>query len=203
MHHTGGPGWRITMDSYEPMVLALYIRDVAGLAGAGIPSLSKLSPTIHPADHAHVTAPFGGVEALWEQWNAWWESLQRGYPTAQPLLVPPAFAEFDQLPALQCVLQAHFGAALTWTREHRKSYDEKVALRETLGGHKILGELVQNRELELGRHARDFNLSIVEMPLAEDRAWLTTNNRLIMSESLLDSPQTFTSFVQPVVEMLV
>lgn len=203
MHHTGGPGWRITMDSYEPMVLALYIRDVAGLVGAGDPSLSALTPAVKAVHHDHLTAPFGGFEALHEQWDAWWQALQRGYPSIRPTLDPPEFSEFNQLPALQSVLQAHFGAAFTWTREHRESYDEKVALRETLGGHKILGELVQNRELELGRHARDFTLNILEMPLGEPRAWLTDSNRLIMSENLLDTPDTFVSFVQPVVEMLV
>ena len=100
MHHTGGPGWRITMDSYEPMVLALYIRDLAGISGVGDPLLSRLAPQVQAIDHTRVTAPHGGVDALWEQWSAWWEALHLAYPTAKPLVVPPDFSEFDQLPAL-------------------------------------------------------------------------------------------------------
>ena len=39
MHHTGGPGWRITMDTSGPMLIALYVRDATGLDTAGNPAL--------------------------------------------------------------------------------------------------------------------------------------------------------------------
>jgi hypothetical protein len=57
--------------------------------------------------------------------------------------------------------------------------------------------------MELGRSARDFTLTIVEMPLAEQRAWFIEPDRLIMSQHLLDDHQAFLSYVQPVVELLV
>ena len=44
MHHTGGPGWRITMDTSGPMLIALYVRDAAGLDTAGHPALSHPPP---------------------------------------------------------------------------------------------------------------------------------------------------------------
>jgi hypothetical protein len=72
-----------------------------------------------------------------------------------------------------------------------------------LGGHKVLADMVQNREMELGRSSRDFTLTIVEMPLAEQRAWFIEPDRLIMSQHLLDDQQNFLSYVQPVVELLV
>ena len=45
MHHTGGTGWRITMDTCTPMLLALYLRDVAALAGCTLAELRALEPS--------------------------------------------------------------------------------------------------------------------------------------------------------------
>jgi len=203
MQHTGGPGWRITMDTSGPMLIALYIRDVAGLDGAGNPALSHISPQVRPADHSRLTAHLGGTDALRGQWEEWWETLLARHPRMEPDMTPPTFPAFAGMPALQRVLQAHFGAALTWAREQSSAYSTMVAQRETLGSRKILEDLVQNREMELGRNARDFTLTIVEMPLAEERAWFIEPDRLIMSQHLLDNHEEFLSYVQPVVELLV
>ncbi|WP_125609663.1 hypothetical protein [Specibacter cremeus] len=203
MQHTGGPGWRITMDTSSALLIALYIRDVAGLDGAGTPALSHIAPQVRAADHTRLTAHIGGAAALRTQWEAWWETLMAGRPQMEPELSPPEFSSFAATPALQRVLQAHFGAALTWARERTSAYNRMAEQRETLGSGKILAELVQNRELELGRNARDFTLTIVEMPLAEQRAWFIEPDRLIMSQHLLDDHDAFLSYVQPVVELLV
>ena len=80
MHHTGGPGWRITMDTSGPMLIALYVRDAAGLDSAGHPALSHAAPKIRPADHSHLIAEVGGVSALKTEWEAWWEQLLKAHP---------------------------------------------------------------------------------------------------------------------------
>ena len=53
MHQTGGPAWGITMDTSGPMLIALYVRDAAGLDGAGRPALSHAAPKVHRANHNH------------------------------------------------------------------------------------------------------------------------------------------------------
>lgn len=203
MHHTGGPGWRITMDTCTPMLMALYLRDVSGLVGAGTPALSLVSPAVKAADHSMLTHGVGGIDALRDQWEVWWGRLLQGFPNQQAPLTPPDFPELAGMPALQRVAHAHYGAAVTWAREQAQLYAMMAAQRETLGAHRILADLVQNREMELGRSARDFTLTIVEVPLAEDRAWFIEPNQLIMSSRLLDDHQVFRSYVQPVVELLV
>lgn len=203
MHHTGGPGWRITMDTCGPMLMALYLRDVSGLVGAGSPALSHVAPAVTAADHTMLTSGVGGTGALRDQWEVWWTRLLRGFPENPQNISPPDFPELAGMPALQRVAHAHYGAALTWSREQSQLYAMMAAQRETLGGHKILADLVQNREMELGRSARDFTLTIVEVPLSEQRAWFIEPNRLIMSSHLLDDQEIFRSYVQPVVELLV
>lgn len=203
MHQATGTGWRITTDTSGPMMIALYVRDTAGLNGAGHPALSHASPKIRPADHTHLTADVGGLSALKTEWEAWWEQLLKAHPQTSPELTPPEFAAFGNSPALQRVLQAHFGAALTWARERRSEYAELEAERVASGTNQMLEDMVDDRLLEVGRDSRDFTLTIIELPLNEDRAWYLEPDKIIMSRKLMSQPELFRSYVQPVVEILV
>lgn len=190
------------MDTSGPLLIALYLRDTSGLIGAGSPAISAAEPPVKTVDPRQVTQAVGGPELLRFEWEQWWAQLLGTFPGKPPELDPPGFGDFEGNPALQRVLQAHFGAALTWSRERISDYQLLAAQRETKGETKILAKLVQDRELELGRNSRDFNLRILELPLAEPRAWFLEPDRIVMSQDLLSSPDIFTSYVQPVVEML-
>jgi hypothetical protein len=203
MQHTGGPGWQITMDTSGPMLIALYIRDVAGLDGAGFPPLSHAAPKVRHVDHSHLTAEVGGISALKTEWEAWWEQLLKAHPQMSPELSPPGFRSFANSPALRKVLQAHFGAALTWARERRAEYVELEAERVAGGSAHLIEDIVEDRLLEVGRDSRDFALTIIELPLDEQRAWYLEPDKIIMSHELLSQPEVFRSYVQPVVEILV
>ncbi|HEY8752043.1 MAG TPA: hypothetical protein VIM40_00125 [Arthrobacter sp.] len=203
MRHTGGSGWQITTDTSGPLMIALFVRDAAGLDGAGHPALSHAAPKIRHADHSHLTADVGGQSALKTEWEAWWEQLLKAYPQTSPELSPPDFEEFGNSPALQRVLQAHFGAALTWARERRSEYAELEAERVASGSDQLLGDMVDDRLLEVGRGSRDFSLTIIELPLNEQRAWYLEPDKIIMSHALMSVPELFRSYVQPVVEILV
>jgi hypothetical protein len=203
MHHAAGPGWRITMDTSGPLSIALFVRDAAGLDGAGHPALSHVAPKIRSSDHSHLIAEVGGVSALKTEWEAWWDQLLKAHPKMSPDLAPPGFRAFSNSPALRRLLQAHFGAALTWARERRGEYAALEAEREALGSPHLLADMVEDRLLAVGRACQNFNLTIIELPLAQPRAWYLEPDRIIMSRELLSQPQLFRSYVQPVVELLV
>ena len=164
MQHTGGPGWRITMDTSGPCSLPFTYVTSAGLDGAGFPALSHAAPKIRHADHSHLTAEVGGISALKTEWEAWWEQLLKAHPQMSPEMSPPGFRSFANSPALRRVLQAHFGAALTWARERRKEYVELEAERVAGGSTHLLEDIVEDRLLEVGRNSRDFALTIIELP---------------------------------------
>lgn len=203
MHHTGGPGWRITLDTSGTMLLALYLRDAAGLHGAGDPAVSPAEPKVRLIDPRQAVARAGGVEALRIEWACWWEGLAAGKPSAVTVLDPPGFLAFTGSPALQRFCQAHFGAALSWGRERKVEYTRLEAARQITGEPRLLGQLVEEREMELGRNARSFTLNIIELPLLELRAWYIEPGRLIMSKHLLDDEDALRSFLQPIIELLV
>lgn len=185
------------------MLIALYVRDAAGLDGAGHPALSHADPKVRHMDHSHLTADVGGLSALKTEWEAWWEQLLKAHPQMSPELSPPEFGAFGNSPALQRVLQAHFGSALTWARERRSEYAQMEAERVAAGSTQLLDDLVDDRLMEVGRNPRDFSLTIIELPLNEQRAWYLEPDKIIMSCQLMGQPELFRSYVQPVVEILV
>ncbi|MHC6593325.1 hypothetical protein [Arthrobacter sp. C152] len=202
MQHASGSGWHITTDTSGPMMIALYVRDAAGLNGVGRPMLSHTAPKVRSGNHSHLTADVGGVSALKTEWEAWWEQLLKAHPQTAPELSPPSFEAFGNSPALQRVLQAHFGSALTWARERRSEYAELEAERVATGTGQLLQDMVDDRLLEVGRDARDFTLTIIELPLDEQRAWYLEPDKIIMSQQLMGQPDLFRSYVQPVLEIL-
>lgn len=203
MHHTGGPGWRITVDTSPMMTLAVYLRDTAGLHGAGTPAVSTADPAVPRTNPGQLVQSVGGSEALRRQWEYWWSLLARGRPDAVTALTPPAFNEFEQSPALRRLLGAHFGAALSWARERKQEYAQLSAGYEAQGRRGLLADLVEDRQMELGRSPRSFSLTMIELPLSEPRAWYIEPHRLILSQSLLADEEQFRSYVQPIVEFLV
>jgi hypothetical protein len=203
MHHASGSRWQITTDTSGPMMIALYVRDSVGLNGVGRPMLSNAAPKVRSADHTHLTAEVGGLSALKTEWEAWWEQLLKAHPQTSPELSPPDFEAFGNSPALQRVLQAHFGSALTWARERRSEYAELEGERGASGTDQLLEDMVDDRLMEIGRDSRDFRLTIIELPLDEHRAWYLEPDKIIMSQDLMGQPELFRSYVQPVLEILV
>jgi hypothetical protein len=185
------------------MLIALYVRDAAGLDTAGHPALCHAAPKIRASDHSHLIAEVGGPAALKTEWEAWWEQLLKDHPEMSPELSPPGFRAFSNSPALRRVLQAHFGAALTWARERLAEYGTLEAEREANGNNELLADMVEDRLLDVGRASKDFGLTIIELPLAEPRAWYLEPDKIIMSHELLSQPELFRSYVQPVVDLLV
>ena len=108
-------------------------------------------PKIRSSDHTHLTAKVGGPGALKTEWEAWWEQLLKAHPEMSPELGPPGFRAFSNSPALRRVLQAHFGAALSWARERRGEYVALEAEREAGGGVQLLADMVDDRLMEVGR----------------------------------------------------
>jgi hypothetical protein len=185
------------------MLIALYVRDAAGLDTAGHPALCHVAPKIRASDHTHLIAEVGGTAVLKTEWEAWWEQLLKAHPEMSPELTPPGFGSFSNSPALRRVLQAHFGAALTWARERRAEYLSLETERESNSNNELLADMVEDRLLAVGRPARDFSLTIIELPLAEPRAWYLEPDKILMSQELLSEPELFRSYVQPVVDLLV
>jgi predicted metal-binding protein len=184
------------------MCFALYLRDCAGLGVIGQPAVSPVKPPVHCVDPHQVVHAVGGMTALRVEWEAWWYELVACRGNGMALPTPPDFPEFDAMPALQRFTHAHYGTALTWTQEREDARRQREPKHLRNGSQRAFGDLVQERELELGRPARNFALAVIELPLSECRAWYVEPDMLILCEDLYDDEAAFRSYVQPVVEII-
>lgn len=191
-----------TVDTSEVLLMALYLRDVAGLHGVGRPALPPVIPSVRPADTRRLTEPFGGPAALRVEWEAWWHALLAHRISDAVLPVPPLFEALDGMAALKALLRAHSGAVMGWAEERCADYALHAGSRGSDSMEYLLARIIHERELELGRTARRFTLQIVELPLGVHRAWWVEPNTLLMCQELFDDERSFRSYVEPVVRML-
>lgn len=196
----GGHGWHIVVDTSPVMLFSLYLRDCAGLDAVGVPVVSELVPSVHRVDPSQLVHDAGGLTVLRIEWETWWRQLVADCFDAEA--TAPHFPELASLPALQLLAQAHYGAAIDWSRERRAEYAALKDRRGKVRRRDPFEQLVEERELELGRTSRAFTLQVVELPLSEPRAWFVEPATLLMSQDLSDDALAFTSYVRPVVELL-
>ncbi|MFF0148573.1 hypothetical protein ATK36_3490 [Amycolatopsis sulphurea] len=172
--------WRVYWGSDQGIDLALYLRDVLALPVAE----GQLLPPVEPAVPVHVPPALdrASVQAGWPGWwNGLLEALRcRGesrVPRRRGIPSPGDGSAIDL--AAQHFAQAaarHFADARRPAAFHR---------RQIVAGDR-LGQLVRETELELGRRARPFRLSVLEIPVA-GRVWLrTAEEQLLVSSRLAE-----------------
>ncbi len=190
-----------TVDTSEVLLVALYLRDRAGLRGVGLPSLPPVIPAVRAVDRYRL-ARSGEATVLRVEWEAWWHGLVAHRISAAVLPVPPLFEALDGMESLKSLLRAHFGAAMDWAEERCAEYALHAGARGADSMEDLLARLVQERELELGRAAHRFTLQVIELPLGVRRAWWVEPDKLLMCQDLFDDEQAFRSYVEPVIRML-
>lgn len=200
MYKRAGDGWNISAGTHGQMLLALYFRDLAGIRHAGQPVLSPLSPPVKPAA-AHEVYGHSGAE-LRQEWQQWWHRILRGDEGIEQGFSPPSFPAFNDSPTLQRLIQAHYGTALSWTRARQAEYDAISREHDARGRRAVLERMIRERGLELDREPKPLALTLLELPLAEPRAWFVDPGTVILSQDLPCDEELFRSFLQPVIELL-
>src|SRR5215831_5793137 len=176
MQLAGTQSWRMACDEPRLLVLALYVRDAAGLDAAADPPVARLQPAVAGAGDA---AP----EAAAAQWTAWWSHLvarepavQRGVEDAgggmESLRIladhhrgfgPPGFEALRDSPELAELVSRHFAAAQAWSEERTREFFQRTV--DPTRAH-VEAEVVREAEWLLGRRARPFRLQVSILPVA-------------------------------------
>ena len=198
MVQESGSGWRVSADTHKEMMLALYFRDLAAIEPLGTPCLAPLVPKVKPAAAGEPASHAAGE--LRQEWQSWWESIISDTNPAIDLQAEPDFADFSDSPTLQHLLRAHYGNAYTWTQNRLGEYQE-FCQDNTRQRLELLAQLLAERQLE-GGDVSQVHLRLVELPLAERRAWFVEPDTVILSQELMRDAALFRSYLQPIIDML-
>ncbi|NNC10908.1 hypothetical protein HII28_03315 [Planctomonas sp. JC2975] len=211
--------WRVTEDCPWDLLMALCLRDLAGLEGVGDPALPAIVPAVQhqpAADRMLAVAPVtpwhplpkaakDGESGLGEEWTRWWRRAvvrMNAVASWSTSFVPPHFAAFDRELELQDLVIERFADAVAWSNARRAEY-----LADDLRHHAEYSadivEVVREREHELRRQAGSFRLDIEALPLAEPGAWVVGPDTVVISWSLRDDHRAFRDWFEPLVAALV
>jgi hypothetical protein len=182
------------------MLLALYVRDLAGIEHPGSPEIAPLAPVVKP----HAAGEVSGYRAaeLRQEWQDWWHRILHQDPAVDGMFSPPGFPYFADSPTLQRILRAHYGSALSWSRERQAEYTQVSSEHHASGRRRLLEEMIIERALELDRAPRTMHLKMVELPLAQRRAWFVDPDTVILSQDLPRDAELYRSFLEPVIRFL-
>lgn len=189
--------WEVTEDCPWDLLLALGLRDLAGLDTVCQEDVPRGVPDI-----GHIDISGINVAQLEAQWRGWWAGIVRR--ETRPFISqvrPPHFEVFDRALELQELVYRGYDRAMGWARMRRFEY-----LRSVEGRQHPLADvysLVQRRQFELRRQATSFRLDLEVLPVSTSGAWVVAPDTVILSESLRDDAAAFRSWLQPVVIALV
>lgn len=210
MQQAGQPSWRIEIDEPQPLVIGLFVRDVAGLTSRH-DWLPHCVPTVPPANGQ---AP---AEAA-RQWDLWWDgALQTDgdmhgrsrEELAALWWTPPDFESLRSTPALQATVASHFPDAVTWSRERKREHidlmtgaSDRRRVRRARGRALLETEMVADLEHKLGRRAQPFQLRITEIPVAGKQLWQLDPHHVLLTAELLRDSDEYQQQITPVLQAL-
>ena len=199
--------WQVTEDCPWDLLIALALRDLAGL-GAGVAhALPAVAPALVPVLQGGVGGGRAAAPALRGALTAQWDALfdaaaDREHRPLTPLLQPPHFAALDRALELQDCVLAHHEAAARWARERHAEY-ARVSVEQHARRAADIVDVVHEREHDLRRQAGYFRLDIDVLPLAETGAWIVGPHTIVVSTSLRDDSRAFRAWFRPLVAALV
>ena len=182
-----------------PLVFALYLRDAAGLGGAGGGGAGV--PPLEPAVEWDARlAPFATAGAA-AQWSAWWESLQDPADAARARFPSPdgtlsAFGADLQALAAIAAQDAH-----AWLALRKREYTAGV-VGGTDCGRSTVGRVIREVERELGRAAAPFELVISVLPVRGRWGLRARRDHLLASGALRRDAAAFRAFLRPAIDEL-
>jgi len=196
--------WQVTEDCPWDVLLALALRDLAGLAGECAETIPPVHPVPVPAPAALADEALEGIDrvALAAQWRGWWAGiiLRETRPFMSPVR-PPHFEVFDRALELQELLYRHYDAAMRWSIDRHAEYERSV--RQRGSSLPAIYRLVQRRQLQLRRQSNSFRVDLTVLPLSLYGGWVVAPDTIVVSSSLRDDPDAFQAWFEPIVEALV
>jgi hypothetical protein len=200
VHEADQASWQISTDQPQPLVIGLFIRDVAG-----VPSRHSWLPPASPAvPRAGDQAP----DAAGLQWDDWWNQALRqerqaddaGWPPDLSFWwTPPAFESLHAAPELQAIVATHVFDAVRWSNAR---HQEHGATMQGSAGGLLETKLVTDMERALARTAQPFHPRITEIPVHGQHLWQLRPDHVLVSAALLRDTAQYRQRLMPVIEAL-
>ena len=202
MGGTGGPEWLIREDAGQPVLLALYLRQVLGIRSPDeLPHLRGIAPRGNDrSDEA---------QALLErQWREYWAMTVE--PTAHPSPVPLELVDgFETLVALpsegsdvlRSAIMPHAAEALAFSQSAHERYRKDAAAKPGVS-YRAYASAIAEHERQVGRRAHSFELNVQVLPLTQRGVWWIGSLTIAVTDGLRGDVVAFDAAIHPIIAEL-
>jgi hypothetical protein len=171
--------WRIAIEQPELLCVAVFVRDIAGIAQTAAPTDL---PRIQYGIVGSVDDGDAGTLAI--EWNQWWADLLRAR-AAGAHLMDREFPDSRKSPELSHFLQEHLKPALVWARDQKRAHVTLIRQAQPW-----IRDLVGSISDTLERPLRSFELLVDTLPLAEVKLWPLSANYILAADAIFESEET-------------
>ena len=202
MSSGSAPEWVIREDASQPVLLALYLRQVLGLRSPDeLPQLRGIPARENPRDD-------DAQARLERQWREYWAMTVE--PQAHPSPVPLDLIDgFDTLVALpregSAELRAAiapFGAeALAYSQSAKERYRKDAAAKPGVS-YRAYASAIAEHERHVGRRAHSFELNVQVLPLTQRGVWWIGSLTVAVTDGLRGDVAAFDAAIHPIIAEL-
>lgn len=202
MAGAGTPEWLIREDAGQPVLLALYLRQVLGIRSPDeLPLLRGIPP--------RATAPDRDTdehELLERQWREYWAMTvePQAHPSPVPLDLVDGFETLVALPIegsdlLRAAMAPHGAEAVAFAQSAHARY-----VRDAGSGvaYRAYASAIAEHERQVGRRAHSFELNVQVLPLAQRGVWWIGSLTVAVTDGLRGDIAAFDAAIHPIIAEL-
>ena len=200
MGSRGAPEWLIREDAGQPVLLALYLRQVLGIRSPDeLPHLRGIPPRANDRSEE--------AQALLErQWREYWAmSVEpQAHPSPVPLELVEGFDTMLALPtdgadALRSAVIPHATEALAFAQSAHARYRKDAGSGTA---YRAYASAIAEHERQVGRRAHSFERNVQVLPRLQRGVWWIGSLTVAVTDGLRGDVAAFDSAIHPIIAEL-
>lgn len=198
----GAPEWVIREDAGQPVIIALYLRQVLGIRSPDeLPHLRGIPPrTVDRDDETQ--------SLLERQWREHWAMTvePQAHPSQVPLDLVDGFETLVALPVegaelLREAIAPHAAEALAFSQSVHARYTKDAAAKPGVS-YRAYASAIAEHERQVGRRAHSFELNVQVLPLAQRGVWWIGSLTIAVTDGLRGDVVAFDAAIHPIIAEL-
>ncbi|GAA1978051.1 hypothetical protein GCM10009777_08970 [Microbacterium pumilum] len=200
MGGTGSPEWLIREDASQPVLLALFLRQVLGIRSPDeLPHLRGIPPRANDRNE--------DAQALLErQWREYWAMTvePQAHPSPVPLDLVDGYETLLALPtegadALRSAIVPHAPEALAFAQSAHARYRRDAGSGTA---YRAYASAIAEHERQVGRRAHSFELNVQVLPLSQRGVWWIGSLTVAVTDGLRGDVVAFDAAIHPIIAEL-
>jgi hypothetical protein len=204
MSGAGAPEWVIREDAGQPVLVALYLRQMLGIRSPEeLPPLRGVPPV--PPMAARTEAE---QDVLENQWRDFWAMTVEplGHRSAVPLDLVDGFDTLVALPVegaeeLRDAILPFGPASVAYAQSVNARYTKDAAAKPGVS-YRAYASAIAEHERQVGRRAHAFELNVQVLPLVQRGVWWIGTLTVAVTDGLRGDVVAFDAAIHPIIAEL-